>query len=109
MEKGIFKLAIFGLFMASLNTSAATGPYTAHIKQIQATELGNPYNTIYLDLDITDSPCSSTNSLDRLTLYSEAQYSMALAAFMSDSQVTIYGTGECYFDIERINNMQIKK
>ncbi len=95
------------LLVVSQISIASTGPYEATIKRIQATSIGNPYNTVYLNTLVSDSPCSSTNTHDRFTLANEVQYSMVLAAYMAGKSIKIYGTGECVSDIEQINNMQL--
>lgn len=103
------KMTFLVLIIFTQISLASTGPYEAKVKRIQATDIGNPYNTIYLDVDVTDSPCGSTNVHNRFTLKNEAQYSMALSAFMGDIAVKIYGTGACVSGIEQINNMQIER
>ena len=94
------------LFFLS-QVSYATGPFAAKVELVQATSISNPFNTVYLDFDITDSPCESTNTHNRFTSANEVQYSMALAALLSNKIIQIFGTGQCVNDIEQINNMRI--
>lgn len=86
-----------------------TGPFTSTIKQLQVKDIGNPYNTVFLDIDITNSPCSSTNQSDRFTVLNSAQQGTVLAAVMSKREVTIYGKGTCNTgNIEDISAIIIK-
>jgi len=80
------------LFSAS---ALATGPYTSKIKTLQAVNIGSDYNTVHLELNVTDSPCSSTNSFNRFTIMNNIQHSTVLAAVMAGKTITIYGTGSC--------------
>jgi hypothetical protein len=100
------RLLIF-LFLMSSSVLAATGPYESKIKLIQATEMGNPYNTVWLQLNVTDSPCPSTNQYDRFTIANDVQESVLLAALMGGKTVKIYGAGTCVGDVEQINHLQI--
>ncbi len=93
------------IFCANVN---ASGPYEASIKKIQTTSIGNPYNTVWLDLDITTSPCSSTNQHNRYTLTSNVQHSTVLAALMAGKKITIAGSDTCINDIEQVSNIYIK-
>ncbi len=99
----------FGVsLMVAAGSTLASGPYIAKIERLQATSVGHPYNTIFLAIDITDSPCSSTNSFNRFTITSDAQQSVILAALMADKTITLYGTGSCNgSDIETISNIRI--
>jgi hypothetical protein len=101
-----FRLALLLAFTPPAN---ASGPYTAYIKLIQATDVGNVYTAVALDLDITISPCTSTNQYDRYTITSNTQYATILAAFVSGRQITINGTGACNSgDIEDISSVVIR-
>ncbi len=75
--------------------NADTGPYISKIKVLQVTDVGEPYNTVFLLMDITNSPCSNTNQSDRFAIKNNAQHSTILAAVMSNKEVTIYGEGVC--------------
>ena len=87
----------------------ATGPYTATVERLQATDIGNPYNTVFLNLDITDSPCSSTNTHNRFTVTNETQLSAVLAALMANKTISIYGTGSCNFaNVENVSAIVVK-
>lgn len=85
----------------------ATGPYQAKVELIQANQIGSAFNTVFLELNISDSPCSSTNSADRFTLTNEVQYSTALSALLADKDVVIFGTGQCVSNIEQISSIRI--
>ena len=95
MKNSCIKLVLILLFVGSASNVLATGPYQAKIKTLQATSIGNSLNTVHLDMDVTDSPCSSTNANDRFTITSQAQLSVILAALMADKAIRIYGTGVC--------------
>jgi hypothetical protein len=73
----------------------ATGPYTARISTLQVTDVGSSFNNVFLQLDITNSPCASTNQHNRFTIRNNAQQSVVLAAVMADKPITIFGTGAC--------------
>jgi len=104
----MLKNSIIILCFMFCKDALATGPYEATVEQIQVVSIGSPFTAVYLDLDITDSPCSTTNSLDRFTLSNDAQYSMALTAYTSGQTLKINGTGACVSNVEQINNMIIK-
>ena len=97
----IFIFIIFPIF------ASATGPYTSTIAKIQTTAIGSPYNTVWLTINVSDSPCSSTNVNNRFTIVNAEQQSTILAALMANKQITIYGTGTCSHDIEAINAVQL--
>ncbi len=105
--KHMFSVGLTALVWAS--SVHATGPYTATIELLQATDIGNHHNTVFLNMNITDSPCSSTNTHDRFTITSEVQFSAVLAALMSGKSITIHGTGSCNAsNIETISNVRIE-
>jgi hypothetical protein len=105
-RKAISILLLGAMFYAS--PSWATGPYEAYVDRLQATDVGNPYNTVFLTLNITNSPCTSTNDYDRFTITSKVQYATLLAAVMANKKVRIFGTGVCNTaDVEDISNVQI--
>lgn len=85
----------------------ATGPYESKIELIQATAIGSPFNAVFLELNVTDSPCSSTNSADRFTLANDVQYSLALSALLADKTVVVFGNGQCSSNIEQISSIRI--
>jgi len=106
---------LVGIYLASLILSgisiawATTGPYTSTIKHLQTTSIGSYYNTVFLTMDITDSPCSSTNSNDRFTITSNAQHSTILAALMGNKSITVTGTGACNAaNIEILSSVVLK-
>ncbi len=104
MNKSI--IAILSLFV-SVNASAVT--YTSSIKHLQGEGLEDPYNSIHLELDITSSPCSSTNTSNRFAISDNVHQSFALAALMAGKKVTIMPTGRCNSaNIETINFIVIK-
>ena len=101
-------LAGLAMFLTAAPFANATGPYTAYVTRIQATDVGNAYNTVFLDLDIAISPCTSTNDYDRYTITSDTQYATILAAFLTGRQIRVTGTGACNSaNIEEISNVQI--
>ena len=88
--------------------AAATGPYTATISLLQATDVSDPWNTVWLNFDVTNSPCANTNVLNRFAITSSAQHAVILAAVMANKTITIYGTGTCNAGgIESIQALQI--
>lgn len=101
--------ATAGLFtMSFVPTAWATGPYEAYIDYVQTTDVGNPYNTVFVQMNISNSPCSSTNEHDRFTITSKAQHAALLAAVMAGKKVKVFGTGICNSaNIEDISNVQI--
>lgn len=106
--KSITTLAKLAILLTWAPLANASGPYTANIKLIQATDVGNAYNTVYLDLDITISPCTSTNDYDRYTITTNAQHATILAAFLAGRQIKFMGTGACNSgNIEEISYVQI--
>ena len=74
-----FKILIFALLIFFANTvnAATTGPYVAKIDYLQTTDVGDKHNTVFLLLDITDSPCTSTNQHNRFTI-TNTMYNTAL-------------------------------
>jgi hypothetical protein len=95
------------LLLSSLSAYAVT--YTSHIKQLQGEGLEDPYNSIHLNMDITGSPCGSTNTYDRFAISDNVHQSFALSALMAGKKVTIMPTGNCNSaDIETINFITIK-
>jgi hypothetical protein len=93
--------------LVSVSTSAIT--YTAPIKQLQGEGLEDPYNSIHLDKNITTSPCSSTNDVNRFAISDNVHQSFALAALMAGKEVTIMPSGKCNSaNIETINFILIK-
>lgn len=88
MKKLIFTFAC--LFVAG--NSYATS-WEAKIKKIQVEGLGDDYNVVYLDHDITDSFCSRTNQENRLTIVNEAQQAAALSALMVGKTVQVMEKG----------------
>lgn len=95
------------LIFATFSVATASTTYPGKITRIQAEGDGEPYNTVYLNYDVTDSACTSTNSLNRFTLTSDFQKSVALAAMLADKNVTIATDGQCRSNIEGINNIVI--
>ncbi|MEW6995698.1 hypothetical protein AADZ84_15720 [Colwelliaceae bacterium MEBiC 14330] len=96
------------LFGVLVTKSVLASSHEAHISKIQTTDIGNPYNTVWLNKDITDSPCSSTNEHNRYTLSTNVQHSTALAALMANKKITVAGTGTCKNNIEIVSNIQLK-
>lgn len=106
-----FKIILFILliFLANIANAAGTGPYVSKINYLQTTDMGDNYNTVFLLLDITDSPCASTNLHNRFTITNNLQHSTILSAVMANKEITIRGTGTCNSsDIEDISNIRIK-
>ena len=99
---------ILGIMLLGASTfSLSSTTYPGKITKIQAEGDGEPYNTVYLDFDVTNSPCSSTNDINRFTFTSEFQKSVALAAMLADKRVTIATDNLCKSNIEGINNIVI--
>lgn len=98
----------FLLVFLSLSFSSYSSTYTAKITQIQGEGIGDAYNTLYLAFDIKDSPCSSSNSINRLTILNNVQQSIALTALVSNKEVTVQTNGLCKGEIEGINYIIIK-
>ena len=92
-----------------LGTNCFASTYTAKISQIQAEGIGDTYNTLYLAYDVNDSPCSSSNAVNRFTIVNNAQQSVALAALMADKIVTVQTNGTCTGNVEAINYIIIKR
>jgi len=86
-------LCFFASFSNAAQDTAQTGPFVSTINRLQVKGIGNPYNSVMLNLDITTSPCGSTNALNRFTITNNAQLSVVLAAVMSNKEVIIYGMG----------------
>ncbi len=107
--KKINSMCFIAIWLSFVSTSVfATGPYTSKIKTLQATSIGHPYNSVHLELDVNNSPCSGTNSYNRFTITSNAQYSTILAALMAGKDITIYGTGACNtVNIETVGDVRI--
>jgi hypothetical protein len=96
------------LLLVSGYATGSTGPYVSTIKKLQVNNIGNPYHTVHLTLDITDSPCSSTNEHNRFAILNAEQHSTILAALMAGKQITIYGRGTCNdADIEEISEIRL--
>ena len=94
---GIIILFISGYAIGS------TGPYVSKIKTLQVNNIGNPYHTVHLTLNITDSPCSGTNQFNRFAILNAEQHSVILAALIAGKGISIYGNGACNSaDIEEI-------
>jgi len=76
---------------------------------MQVVDIGNPFNTVHLVNNITDSPCSGTNQYNRFAIINNAQHSTILAALMANKEITIYGKdGPCNSaDIEEISDLRI--
>ena len=93
--KTTIAICVCVLLFGAISIASASGPYTSTIEKLQVTDVGSPFNTVFLTLDITDSPCSSTNSNNRFTVVNHAQLSTILAAVMANKSITITGTGTC--------------
>ena len=90
-------------------TLANAGFYSSTIRHLQGEGLEDPYNSVRINLDVTDSPCSSTNSNDRFAISDPTQQSFALAALMANKEISIMSTGQCNAaGIETINYILIK-
>ena len=109
-KKALLGLFLAGVILTGTSTSwATTGPYTSTIRQLQATSIGSHYNTVFLTIDITDSPCASTNTHNRFTVASNAQHSVILAAVMANKTIIVTGRGVCNSaGIEILNTVVIK-
>ena len=95
------------IMLVPLTANAIT--YESSIKQLQAEGIDDPFNTVYLNIDVTISPCSSTNSEDRFAIVNNAQHSAVLAALMANKTITISPSGSCNSgDIEEVNYVIIK-
>ena len=105
----IRKTALIALLLALLSVEVfASGPYTTSIKKLQATDITSPYNTVFLNIDITESPCSSTNVHNRFAIVSNAQQSVILAAVLANKEITVTGLGTCNAaDVEILNTVSI--
>ena len=103
------KLIVLILAVSVSGIAHATGPYNAKIKNLQISSTGNAYHTVWLHLDVTNSPCSGTNSIDRFVITSEEQLSLLLAAAFSQPSkpVSLYGTGTCAGPNERIAEVRV--
>ena len=94
-------------FFCSMSTLA--GSHNSLIKQLQGEGLEDPYNSIHLIKDVTDSPCTSTNESDRFAISNNVHQSLALAALIAGKKVYIGSTGQCNAaNIETINFLTIK-
>ena len=94
MRKRHCSIAAIALILAS-NFANAGGPYVSKVETVSIAAEGSAYTAVFLDLDITNSPCSSTNQHDRFTLISDGQISVVLLAVATDSDVTVYSNGVC--------------
>ncbi|WP_444923457.1 hypothetical protein ACJJH9_16895 [Microbulbifer sp. DLAB2-AF] len=101
----------FSLLISSIcfvSTAAATTYTDLDIDKIQGEGISDPYNTIHVKNDITNSPCSSTDQIDRFAIVNEVQQSVALAALMAGKKITIDTTGSCNSaNIEIVNYIMI--
>ncbi len=99
-------IVVFALLMPSLSLAVT---YDSKIKLLQVEGVGDAYNTVHLTLDITGSPCSSTNDADRFAIVNNAQQSAVIAAVMVDKTIKIMPTGNCNSgNIEEINFIMLK-
>ena len=96
------------LTILPISFALARDAYSGKILRIQSEGIGDPYNTLYLDRDVINSPCKSSNQNNRFTIVNNAQQSTALAALMADKSITIMTTGVCNAaDIETLNYIMI--
>lgn len=87
---------LFGFILISFSCSAFAGnAWDGYITKIQAEGIGDNFNVIYLDVDITNSACQKTNDGNRLTIVNNAQQGTALAALMAGKKVRVMETGAC--------------
>ena len=94
-------------FMSSISMA---GTYNGDIKQVQSEGLDDPYNTIHLEMDVTDSPCSNSNDRDRFQIMNEIQHSAALAALIAGKEVEVNTNGRCNGgNIEEVNYITIRR
>ncbi|MDV5168333.1 hypothetical protein [Photobacterium rosenbergii] len=90
------------------SVDVVSGSYSGNITKIQSEAIGDAYNTLYINVDISDSPCSDTNIKDRFTIVNTVQHSTELAALMASKRVTIQSNGVCRNDIEELNFIMIR-
>ncbi|WP_444940166.1 hypothetical protein ACJJI3_15065 [Microbulbifer sp. ZKSA004] len=79
--------------LLAFSANVFSAAWTAKITKIQAEGIGENYNVLYLDTDITNSMCENTNAQDRITIVNEAQHSTALAALMAGKIVQVMESG----------------
>jgi hypothetical protein len=102
------RLLLLCLFFTS--SVSATTVSNTYITRIQAEGLEDPYNTLYMDADLSKSPCANTQARKRLAIVNETQHSTALAALLANKKVTVMGTDRCNsVGIETINFITIYK
>ena len=105
----LFKRICLPTLLTVTMSAYATGPYSSKIDKLQVADLQNPYNTVFLLHDITDSPCTSTNAHNRFAVDEEIQFSTILAAVMADKSITISGTGTCNAaNVETIGTVTVR-
>jgi len=108
-SRGIMNKSIIATLSLFISVSASAVTYTSSIKQLQGEGLEDPFNSIHLELDITSSPCSSTNASNRFAISDNVHQSFALAALMAGKKVTLMPSGSCNSaNIETINYIIIK-
>jgi predicted RNA methylase len=91
-----------------LSATADAAVYEGKVLSVDATALGNPYNSVAVDTDMSASPCATTRANKIVTLRTDVQTSVALAAFMSDKTVVITSTETCVSNIEQIHGIKVK-
>lgn len=74
-----------------IGTAFASTDVTSKISKVQATDIGDPFHTVFVEVDVTSSPCAATNSGDRFTIVSESQYALILAASIAGKTVRTLG------------------
>ncbi len=100
-------LTLISLIFLSSNASARA--YLSNIEAVQGESPTDAYNTVHLEQDITDSPCSNTNDNNRFAIYdNNVQQSIALAAVMANKKIQLMPSGSCNAaGIEGINYIMI--
>lgn len=102
------RILILTIVIISASVHAARN-YTSKVEAVQVEGLNDPYNSIHLVFDVTDSPCSSTNANDRFAISDSSHQAAALAAVVANKEIGLMPTGTCNAaDIERINYILIR-
>ena len=110
MTRYIFTLVVF---LIGFSTSSYAGHQTGIVTQINVRNDGLHWIHLSGDRgampDCTQGRYSYWMIKDENSTYGKSQFSMLLAAYMSQKPVTIYGTGDCtrWGDGEDIKHVQL--
>lgn len=91
----VIVLSLLGFSVGLSSAAYAGGPYTSKIEKIVEAGDGSPYTAVWLDYNFTssESSCGSTVTHDRVTIKTERQLAVLLAAVMADAEVSVYIDG----------------